>query len=58
MTMTCGQRAAGVQLKPCGQSAIAGGADEGDKGHERPDVDGYDVDGDDVGGVDGGEGQE
>ena len=49
--MTCGQRAAGVQLKPCGQSAIAGLADEGDKGHERPDVDG-----DDVIGVDGGGG--
>ena len=53
MTMTCGQRAAGVQLKPCRQSAIAGGADEADNGHERPDVDG-----DDVGGVDGGGGQE
>ena len=53
MTMTCGQRAEGEQLNPWGQSAITGGADDADKGHERPGVEG-----DDVGGVAGGGWQE
>ena len=55
---TWGQRAAGVQLKPDGQSSITGGldSDNADKGHERPGRDGDDfevgeVDEDEVGEV-------